>query len=67
MLAAMRGFYAGEMRRAGVADDEIKKRIDLAFRNGEAVVSRAVGELGASIRPKQARIAGLFSKRKGLE
>ena len=67
MLAAMRGFYACEMRHAGIGDDEIKKRIDLAFRNGEAVVGRAVGELGASIRPKQARIAGLFLKRKGLE
>ena len=67
MLAAMRGVYASELRRAGAGDDEIKKRIDLAFRNGETVVSRAVGELSASIRPKRARIAGLFSKRKGME
>lgn len=67
MLAAMRGFYAGELRHAGVAEDEIKRRIDLAFRNGETAVSRAVGELSASIWPKRARIAGLFSRRKGLE
>ena len=67
MLATMRGFYAGELRRSGVADDEIKRRVNLAFRNGEMVVRRAVEELGASIRPNRALIARIFSRRKGLE
>jgi hypothetical protein len=67
MLAAMRGLYAGEMRRSGAGDDEIKRRVDLAFRNGEMVVGRAVGELGASIRPNRARIVRIFSRRKQLD
>lgn len=67
MLAAMRGFYASEMRRSGLADDEIKRRVDLAFRNGEMVVGRAVEELISSIRPNRARIADIFSRRKGLD
>ena len=67
MLATMRGFYAGELRQSGLADDEIKRRVNLAFRNGEMVVRRAVEELGASIRPKRALIARIFSRRKGLE
>ncbi|MGO9475098.1 MAG: hypothetical protein ACLPWS_17105 [Rhodomicrobium sp.] len=67
MLAAMRGYYASEMRRSGLADDEIKRKVDMAFRNGEMVVGRAVEELSSSIRPNRARIAGIFRRGKGME
>jgi hypothetical protein len=67
MLSALESYYANELHRKGVAQEEIERRVKSAFGNAGKIVNGAVSEFRRALRPARARVLGIIAGRKGVE